>query len=265
MSFADDENLPRNFINLKRTLRDHLSNKTHTANLISWEQREKEFSKDANRNRQIGLRIARICYIIYKEGKSERSFEIDVARHIQNGLDMGDINHSHQFPAKFRPYVAHEVHQKMKVFLNSRLPQTGFCPPLNIGADKGTSRHRTRQFLMALTIVPDAECFLQPVYIGQPIVKDHSGHGVSASIKDGLDNFGISASQIEASSHDGQYYHLSVPEGLVILYKLPNQFVSTPDPLHKAGTVDVHIRKDATFEWMNRVFGICRDLYVKFN
>jgi len=71
--------------------------------------------------------------------------------------------------------------------------------------------------------------------------------------------------QIEASSHDGQYYHLSVPKSLVKLYNLPNQFISTPDPLHRAGTVDVHIRKDETFDWMNKVFGICKELYNKFN
>ena len=153
----------------------------------------------------------------------------------------------------------------MRKYLNDRLQQTGFPPPLNIGADKGTSRHRTRQFLMALTIVPDSESFLQPVYIGQPVVKDPSGPGVSASIKEGLDNFGITAFQIEASSHDEQYYHLSVPEGLKQLYNLPDQFISTPDPLHRAGTVDVHIRKDETFEWMNKIFGICKDIYNKFN
>ena len=87
---------------------------------------------------------------------------------------------------------------------------------------------------------------------------------VSKSIKEGLDKFGIIGIQIEASSHDGQYFHLSVPDGLVELYDL-RKFISTPDPLHRAGTCDVHIRKDETFEWLNKIFAICKDLYNKFN
>ena len=178
---------------------------------------------------------------------------------------MGDINHAHNFPPKFRPYVAKEVHRRMKKFLNSRLLQTGFLPPVNIDADKGTSRHRTRQFIMALTTVPDSEVFLQAVYIGQPVVKNHSGFGVAESIKDGLDKFKIVGEQLEALSHDGQYFLLSMPDGLKHLYNLPDQFISTLDPRHRAGTVDVHIRNDATFEWMNKVLLICKDLYNKFN
>ena len=88
---------------------------------------------------------------------------------------MGDLNHSHNFPAKFRPFVAREIQTRMATFLTSRLPQTGYLPPLNIGADKGTNRHRTRQFLTALTVVPDADELLQPIYIGQPVVKNHNG------------------------------------------------------------------------------------------
>ena len=62
------------------------------------------------KNHEIGMRIARLCYSTYKEGKSKRCFEVEVLKRIQDGLDMGDINHSHNFPAKFRPFVAAEIH-----------------------------------------------------------------------------------------------------------------------------------------------------------
>ena len=147
-------------------------------------------------------------------------------------MDMGDLNHSYNFPAKFRPFVAREFQTRMATFLTSRLPQTGYLPPLNIGADKGTNRHRTRQFLTALTVVPDADELLQPIYIGQPVVKNHNGQGVALSIKDGLDKYQISSVQVEGSSHDGQYFHLSVPDALRKLFVLDNRFISTVDPLH---------------------------------
>ena len=243
LTFVPGENLTRPFINLKKKIKTHLDTKTHDANLGAWKRREEEVASLKSRNTEVGMRIARICYFLFKKGGSERDYEIEVLRKINDGMDMGDLNHSHNFPPKYRPFVAKEIHKRMSSFLTSRMPQTGNLPPINVGVDKGTNKHRTRQFMTALTVVPDAEKLLQPIYIGQPIVKDHTGQGVASSIKAGLDNFGISAVQIEASSHDGQYFHLSVPEALAKLYSLDNRFVSTVDPLHKAGTVDTHIRK----------------------
>ena len=58
---------------------------------------------------------------IYKEGKPERSFTIEVLKRIQDGLDMDNINHSHTVPSKSRPFVASEIHKRMRKFLNNRL------------------------------------------------------------------------------------------------------------------------------------------------
>ena len=96
-------------------------------------------------------------------------------------------------------------------------------------------------------------------------MKVHTGSGVTESIKEGLDRFGITSKQLESSSHDGQYFHLSVPEHLRHLYSLSDKFVSTTDPLHLAGTVDVHIRKEETFQCLVKHFGVCKEIYNKFN
>ena len=92
-------------------------------------------------------------------------------------------------------------------------------------------------------------------------MKSHTGADVVASMKEGLDTFGIKAEQLQASSHDGQYFHLSVPEALRNMYGHTEHFISTVDPLHKAGTTDVHMWKDCTFEWTVKLFGICKELY----
>ena len=73
----------------------------------------------------------------------------------------------------------------MSKFFN-RLVQTGFLPQ-NIGADKGTSCHRRRQFMTTFTAIFDSDKVLEVVYIGQPVVKSHTDAGVAASIKEGLD------------------------------------------------------------------------------
>ena len=135
LDFSEDENLPKPFTNLKKTIKQHLSNKTHTVKLEAWKEKEEEIIKLESRNHQIGMRIARICYFLYRTGGSERDFEIEVLRKINDGIDMGDLNHSHNFPAKFRPFVAREIQTRMATFLTSRLPQTGYLPPLNIGSE----------------------------------------------------------------------------------------------------------------------------------
>ena len=265
LSFTSTEKISPAFSNLKRNLKDHLTSKSHMSHCEKDIIDEGNAVRRGSKNHEIGMRIARLCYSAYNEGKSERSFEIEMLKRIQDGQDIGDINHSHNFPGKFRPFVAAEIHRQMSLYFQTRMIQTGFLPPVNIGADKGTSHHRTRQFIMAVTIIPDADKLIQPVYMGQPVVKHHDGKGVASSIKDGLDTFGIKGVQLEVSSHDGQYTHLSVLTYLRKLYDLNDIFFSTTDPLHLAGTTDVHMRKDPTFEWMVKLFSTCKELYNKFN
>ena len=119
--------------------------------------------------------------------------------------------------------------------------------------------------IISVTIIPDADELIQPVYIRQSVVKQHDGKGIALSIKYDLDTFGIKGEQLEGSSHDGQYSHLSVPTYLRSLYDLTESFFSTTDPLHLACTTDVHMRKDPSFQWMVKLFSTCKDLYNKFN
>ena len=95
---------------------------------------------------------------------------------------MGDINHSKEFPVLFRPFVVAQVSQRLTKYFGTRLEQTGFNPPVNIQADKGTNYHRTRQFTSVVTIVPDSPSLLTFVYLGQPLVFQHDGEGISLSI-----------------------------------------------------------------------------------
>ena len=68
--------------------------------------------------------------------------------------------------------------------------------PLNILADKGTNCHRTRQFTMVVVVVPDSPQLLTPIYLGQPVVKQHDGAGIAQSIVSELNTWEISASQV---------------------------------------------------------------------
>ena len=83
------------------------------------------------------------------------------------------------------------VTRRVKNFLNLRLTQTGNLPAINTTADRATYKHRTRQFLSCVTLVPVADDLLQVISFGQPIVKGHKGFEIAQNIKEGLDIFGI--------------------------------------------------------------------------
>ena len=178
---------------------------------------------------------------------------------------MGDLNHSDQFPRKFRPFVKREIHNRTKKFLNTKLEQTGFEPALNISADKGTNVHRSRQFTTVEACIPDSPNLINSVFLGHPVVKQHAGVDVTASIENELKEFKIKPSQVEGASFDGAYFHQSVPDYLKASMGLSEQFLATHDPLHKTGIQDAHLRKDPDFSWMTKVFDVCSEIYLKFN
>ena len=135
---------------------------------------------------------------------------------------------------------------------------------MNVVADKATWKHRTRQFVMAITMVPDAPELLQTIYLGLPVVKRHCGMDIAESIKTLLDERQLTANQIVGASADGQYIHLGVEECLQSLYGDSLNCHMSWDPMHKAGLVDKHIEKPE-FKWMSDVLALCQDLYTQFN
>ena len=225
----------------------HFSKQAHIENWETWKRIEEENHELVTRSKEVGMRIARICYDIYKNGKSLRSFEMEIVKAVTNGSDCGDLNHSKHFPDKFRPYVAKEIRKRTVQFLTSRMIQTGFLPAINIQADKGTTVHNTRQFTTAAVVVPGSESLIINLYLGQPTVKNHTGRGVAESIIEQLQKFSIKASQVEGGSFDGQYFHLSISEHLTELLK------------------KTHIRQDLDYSWLVSLTEACQKIYKKFN
>ena len=113
--------------------------------------------------------------------------------------------------------------------------------------------------------MPDSPNLINSIFIGHPVVKHHAGVDVTASIKDELEKIEIKSSQIEGGSFDGAYFHQSVPDHMKATMDISEHFVATHDPLHKAGIIDAHIRKDSDFAWLNKVQDLCSDIYNKFN
>lgn len=259
------EVMSEEFRNLKKHIKRHLLQEIHLSNVEKREREENERCRKETRCHAIGMRIARICYAGYQSGRSSRGYEREILKAKLNGLDIGDINHSKEFYTNFRHFVENEATHCLSSYFTSRLQQTGFLPPVNVQADKGTNCHRTRQFTSVITVVPDSKELLKNVYLVKPVVKQHDGSGVAESIVDELKRWGITSTQVEGVSFDGQYFHLSVPDHLSEKLGLGESFHCTWDPLHKGGTIDTHIREDTSFEWLVEVQGICKQIYNTFN
>ena len=259
--------MSREFRNLKTNIKRHFMLEFHKENLKRWEGEESKHCVRETRCHSIGMRIARICYAGYKSGMSARDYEKEILKAKLNGLDVGDINHSKEFYSNFRSFVASEVRNCLKSYFISRLQPTGFLPPVNVQADKGTNCYRTRQFTsVIITVVPDSKDLITNVYLGQPVVKQQDGSGISDSIIAEMNKWGISSTQIERGFFDGQYFHLSVPNHLTEkLGRLGESFLCTWDPLHKGGVIDTHIREDKSFEWLVEIQGVCKQIYTTFN
>ena len=155
-----------------------------------------------------------------QRGASYADYEDEILQAVKNSLDVGDINHSKDFPVNFRPFVAAEIHSRTTSFMITRSKNTGLLPSLNICADKGKNFHRTSQFITVVTVVPDSNKVLQVIYIRQSVIENHDGNGIAASINSGHDLFKIHPTQVEGARFDCHDFHLSVPKHLANLYGL---------------------------------------------
>ena len=99
--------------------------------------------------------------------------------------------------------VVAQVSQHLTKYFGTRLEQTGYNPPVNIQADKGTDYHRTRQFTSVVTIVPDSPSLLTFGYLCQPLVFQHDCKGISLSIASQLESWGIQHFQIVGGGGGG--------------------------------------------------------------
>ena len=253
--FQYEQNLAQDFTDtvqsdkfrfLKRNLKRHLSRQSHIAALTDINEKHEVLIKEETRNNAVGMRIGRICYYLAKNGRPDSDFPTLVYLHSSNNSDIGDINHSSEFPAQFLPAIAEEIQSKVKRFLKERLPQTGFRPACKILADKATHKHRSRQVMGIICAVPDSPQLLIPFFIGIPVVKKHDGQAVAENIWTQTDTY-IEPDQYKGISVDGQYFSLHVPELLDAHYNVVGHH--DWDPMHKAGLSDLKARKES--KWLN--------------
>ena len=226
----------RAFLNFKGHVKRHIGSKPHTQQWNLWKEKEEKEERLRSKNETTGMRLGRIAYDGFLKGRSYRDFEDQVCLAVTNGLPMGDFHNSRAFPANFLPYVYDEVKLLCEQFLTKRTPETGFLPPVNVAADKGTAQHRSMQFTTATIALANNEHLLVNMFLGHPQVKDHSAEGLTNSIWEVLKESKIQASQVEGLSVDGQYIKYKVDKLLKEKMGLGDTFVASWDALHRYNT-----------------------------
>ena len=269
LAFNETEKLSRNFINLKANVKSHiLKSKIHCSNL---EKERKKVDADcelASKNRKAGLNLGRAAVKNYLLGRPFTDYEKDVLIMKKSGGIVGEINHSAQFPAKFRKCVSRVVNARVCRFIKTPLKQTGHLPPVSLSADKGTYKGLPRQFCGIVTINPGGENFLEILSAGQPIVSEgSSGLQLAVNMKAAFDSIGVSGEQIKSGVFDGVYDHVHIGRHLGELYPdmKVGEFLFTWDPLHRTGIADKNTCKKLDHKWIVKFNNTCHQLYLTFN
>ena len=266
VEFAEGEVMSSKFRNTKKNIKRHLQRDVHVNNLKSQEEKQQKDAAYAAKNIVVGMAIGRTCYYLYSKGRPFADFESLLFLQELNGINIGNINHGQDFARNFLPHVAEVVSKRINQFISSPLQQTGHRPPLNVSADKATYKHRTRQFVSAVTVVPGSDNLIQYIFLGSPVVKAHDGISVAKNWKEAMDARLVTADQIAGGSVDGQYFHLRVSSHLEELYGMEEgslQFFW--DPMHKSGLVDTHLMKEDKFKWVLSDIEVCMEVYRMFN
>ena len=160
-----NEIMSRALRNLKVSIFRHLKRDSHQQAIQHDKNLNENYEKEACRSNKIAMHIGSACYRLYYRGRPYTDLEDDLLLLYRFGVEVGDINHSHKFAQNYLHSVAEVVKGKIQGFLNTRMPRTGFMPPIKVLADKATYKHRTRQFVGVATMVPDADDLIQYIYI----------------------------------------------------------------------------------------------------
>ena len=246
--FAIGEIQSQKFRSLKKSLKRHLQTGKHSEMLRKAEALEEIEFKERNRNKKIGRTLGRCIYKGLYTGSSQSHYPEDVAMLAKEGVDVGEMNHSREYAAKFGECLGEVVQTRVIEFLSSPLPQTGLRPPCKVVADKATHKHWSNNLTGVLTIVPGADHLIQGIFLDAPRCERSTGDALSEDIRKTLAKFDVSPCQVTGLAGDGAYTHCSV--GKKLDEKLGISGFHDTDFCHIAARVEINARARHEFLWV---------------
>ena len=124
----ENNTLPRNFRNLKKSIKKHFSTVGHNLCVKSAEQLFEENQKFISKTADAGMRCGRWLYLIFFKGRPY--YPELFATDMRNGAFCGNINYSEKFPSALLPHIAEAIKNRKIHFLSIPFVQTGFRAPI---------------------------------------------------------------------------------------------------------------------------------------
>ncbi len=103
----------------------HLNSKSHNERVSEKELESKEKKDFKSQNYNVGTKLGREAYKILKTSSAYAQYETNVAIVPAQGNDVGTLNHSRMFTAKFCDSVHDVLTKRTQEILNEPLPATG--------------------------------------------------------------------------------------------------------------------------------------------
>ena len=181
----------KKFSSLKFNLKGHLKTAKHISKLAENDENSVYEERLKSREQAIAEKIGAICYFTIHTGRPNSDFPILVYLSNSFGTDLGDINHSKNFPGKFCPILAEinltfinfqVIRKRTNAHLSTRLAATGCLPPVNIIMDKFTYHHWTRQLVGLITLSPGSKQLIQPMFLEAPMCPKGDGEYLKSNI-----------------------------------------------------------------------------------
>ena len=150
------------------------------------------------------------------------------------------IHHTHVFIPQFLTACAGVLRRKLTRYLSTPLDFTGGkVPPIALSCNKMAEKRRSGQITAIAILYPGKELspdeVVQTFFIGNPVVRTHTGNGVAQSASSELMKIVKKesiATQLVCIGTDDQYFHLGFPMHLREILDLKKAFFYW-DPAHR--------------------------------
>lgn len=119
--FGDDDLIPREISNFKKTVCHHISgSNSHAGALKDRDEKKKHAEELKSKNCQAGLNLGRLC-MNYLLGRPFTDCKSDVLVLKKSGAVVGELNPSRKFPAAFKETVCKVLNKRGRRFLQKQL------------------------------------------------------------------------------------------------------------------------------------------------
>ena len=266
-TYSHSEHLPASFRSLKDTIKRHFSSDRHHRAEEAAKRRDEHMTRRNEESGSVAMHVLRTAYYVISKSLPHTTFEELVVLQHQNGVNMGDLNHSKMFMAKARQAFAQEVKEKMKDHIAEQ-------PCVALMADKVTVNGKTMDITAITTVVPDAPTgkLLQSFVIGAPVVSNCSGSEHAKQLQATAGELNIThTEQLAAIAADGQVHHNGVPKKLLAemnsANSLPASSAYVPcvwDQSHLVNLADADARNSDRCTWVKECIDVVTRVTKRF-